>query len=203
MTLDELLVEWSYRTEKGYPNMDNPSDILILGNILNELNIPSDFIISKLKGQKTIIEQEETFTKQDLINLINKTDISDQQLLDLSKRISKLYLTGPINSYLDKKAQESNIPQGQILKFKELLKEEDIQKEFAEYIKNPSSLDLSKTSFTDQISNISSDKILKLYREMGSAIVGNVSIGPGEILFSIFFNNVFKIRISEGLSKSG
>ena len=197
MTLNELLVEWSYRTKKGYPDMGNPSDILILENILNELNIPSDFIISKLKGQKTIIEQEETFTKQDLINLINKTDISDQQLLDLSKRISKLYLTGPINSYLDKKAQESNIPQGQILKFKELLKGEDIQKEFAEYIKNPSSLDLSKSSFVDQISNISSDKILTLYREMGSAIVGNVSIGPGEILFSIFFSNVKK-RDSKG-----
>ena len=29
MTLNELLVEWSYRTEKGYPDMGNPSDILI------------------------------------------------------------------------------------------------------------------------------------------------------------------------------
>ena len=74
---------------------------------------------------------------------------------------------------------------------------DDIKKEFAEYIKNPSSLDLSKNSFTDQISNISSDKILALYREMGSAIVGNVSIGPGEILFSIFFSNVKK-RDSKG-----
>ena len=197
MSIDELLVEWSYRTKKGYPDLDNPSDILILENILNELNLPSSSIIPKLKEQKIIVEEEETFTKQDLINLINKTDISGQQLLDLSKRISKLYLTGPINSYLDRKAQESNIPQGQILKFKELLKEEDIQKEFSEYIKNPSSLDLSKSSFVDQISNIPSDKILKLYREMGSAIVGNVSIGPGEILFSIFFNNVKK-RDSKG-----
>ena len=34
MTLDELLVEWSYRTKKGYPDMGNPSDILILKEIL-------------------------------------------------------------------------------------------------------------------------------------------------------------------------
>ena len=30
MTLDELLLEWSYRSEKGYPSLDNPSDILVL-----------------------------------------------------------------------------------------------------------------------------------------------------------------------------
>jgi len=48
MTLNELLVEWSYRTEKGYPDMGNPSDILILKNILNELNLPSNEIITNL-----------------------------------------------------------------------------------------------------------------------------------------------------------
>ena len=30
MTLDELLLEWSYRSEKGYPSLGNPSDVLIL-----------------------------------------------------------------------------------------------------------------------------------------------------------------------------
>ena len=58
MTLNELLVEWSYRTEKGYPDLDNPSDILILKNILNELNIPSNIIISQLKGQKIILSKK-------------------------------------------------------------------------------------------------------------------------------------------------
>ena len=48
MTLNELLVEWSYRTEKGYPDMGNPSDILILKKILNELNLPSNEIITNL-----------------------------------------------------------------------------------------------------------------------------------------------------------
>ena len=49
MTLDELLLEWSYRSEKGYPNLDNPSDIFILKQILEKLNIPSDIIIEGLK----------------------------------------------------------------------------------------------------------------------------------------------------------
>ena len=29
MTLDELLLEWSYKTERGYPSLDSPSDVLI------------------------------------------------------------------------------------------------------------------------------------------------------------------------------
>ena len=44
MTLDELLVEWSYRTKKGYPDLGNPSDILILKGILTELDLPTDVL---------------------------------------------------------------------------------------------------------------------------------------------------------------
>ena len=39
MTLDELLLEWSYRSERGYPSVDNPSDISTLKQILKELNL--------------------------------------------------------------------------------------------------------------------------------------------------------------------
>ena len=55
MTLDELLLEWSYRSEKGYPSLDSPSDISVLKQILKELNIPSDTIFNKLseKGELT------------------------------------------------------------------------------------------------------------------------------------------------------
>ena len=49
MTLDELLLEWSYRSEKGYPNMDNPSDIHILKQLLEKLKLPSNEIINNLK----------------------------------------------------------------------------------------------------------------------------------------------------------
>ena len=34
MTLDELLLEWSYRSERGYPTLDNPSDVSVLKEIL-------------------------------------------------------------------------------------------------------------------------------------------------------------------------
>jgi len=59
MTLDELLLEWSYRSEKGYPSLDNPSDVFILENILNELNLPVHDIIPKIKEQVTIQTDDE------------------------------------------------------------------------------------------------------------------------------------------------
>ena len=39
MTLDELLLEWSYRSERGYPSVDNPSDVSVLKQILKELKL--------------------------------------------------------------------------------------------------------------------------------------------------------------------
>ena len=48
MTLNELLLEWSYLTQKGYPSMDNPSDVLILKNLLEKLNLPSDTITNRM-----------------------------------------------------------------------------------------------------------------------------------------------------------
>ena len=56
MTLNELLVEWSYRTEKGYPDMGNPSDILVLKEILERLeNNQVDLEASKKDYERLLI----------------------------------------------------------------------------------------------------------------------------------------------------
>ena len=52
MTLDELLLEWSYRSERGYPSLDNPSDMLILEKILKELDLPTSDILKSLEEQE-------------------------------------------------------------------------------------------------------------------------------------------------------
>ena len=46
MTLDELLLEWSYRSEKGYPSMGSPSDLSILKEILTQLNLNEEDVSS-------------------------------------------------------------------------------------------------------------------------------------------------------------
>ena len=216
MTLDELLLEWSYRSERGYPSVDNPSDISTLKQILKELNLPEgeiDELLDDLENPGTdgmedsSVEREKekslpkpqptSFTKEDLIDLINSTEISDQEAGELASTISDLHLTTPITNYLEIKAQESNIPPSEIDKFKKLLSQYNIQNEFAEYIKNPADFDISANNFTDSIPNLPADKLKIIFRSMPTAIVGNVSIGPGEVLFSILFKNVRK-RDSKG-----
>ena len=62
MTLDELLLEWSYRSEKGYPCLGNPSDISVLRQILSELKVPvSDMeeIVDQLEAVKRGDEEDE------------------------------------------------------------------------------------------------------------------------------------------------
>ena len=64
MTLDELLVEWSYRTEKGYPDLGNPSDILILKEILEKLELPTD-IFDEQEDEPQSEPQEEPTSEPD------------------------------------------------------------------------------------------------------------------------------------------
>ena len=59
MTLDELLLEWSYRSERGYPSVDNPSDVLLLGQILEQLDLPSNEIINRLKEMPNFLSPGE------------------------------------------------------------------------------------------------------------------------------------------------
>ena len=58
MTLNELLLEWSYRSERGYPTLDNPFDISVLEQILKELDLPVNEIISNLEEAATTITEE-------------------------------------------------------------------------------------------------------------------------------------------------
>jgi Mn-dependent DtxR family transcriptional regulator len=46
--IDKLLLEWSWRCEKGYPDIHNPADRKILENLLTEHNIPVLEIFDKL-----------------------------------------------------------------------------------------------------------------------------------------------------------
>ena len=57
MTLDELLLEWSYRSERGYPSLDNPSDVLLLSQILEQLDLPANEIIKNLEEVRMIPSQ--------------------------------------------------------------------------------------------------------------------------------------------------
>ena len=79
VNIDNLVNEWAYRCEKGYPDMDSPSDLRVLKTILKEegITIP--------QFQQVISEQEEGPSKKELIDLINKIDLSPKALTRIIK----------------------------------------------------------------------------------------------------------------------
>ena len=197
--LDKFLHSIAYKFPKGYPDIENEHDKKMLFKIVeNTIKEQQQSLFSDEE-----LESLEKASKEGIIKILQKAELSDSQLEKIKKVVSSIGITSPIEDYLEQKAKDSNIPQSQILKFLNLLEKEKIQKEFAEYIKNPSSLDLSQSNFTDSIKGIPKDKLLSLYRDMGSAIVSNVSIGPGEILFSILFDNTKKRDSKGDLDVSG
>ena len=87
MTLDELLLEWSYKSERGYPSLDNPSDILILQQILSKLDIPSEDIIKQLneqEDQETPVSTTGGSESYDAV-IRRHLDLSDDQPIPKSK----------------------------------------------------------------------------------------------------------------------
>ena len=98
MSLDELLVEWSYRTKKGYPDLGNPSDILILKEILERLELPIDILDELEDDEPKIDDSEELESVKDVEDEIEDQtgkDICDVN--DLISSIKKLASQGRIN----------------------------------------------------------------------------------------------------------
>ena len=117
MTLDELLLEWSYRSERGYPSTDNPSDVSVLKEILRELKLPEgeiDKLVDDLEEEDNYVttgtngmeyspvekkkEKDKAFQKQkfddpfasDTDNSYEVTStISVQDIIDLLPTIEK------------------------------------------------------------------------------------------------------------------
>ena len=76
VNIDALLSEWAYRCKKGYPDMDSPSDLKVLKDILNEWEIS----LPKFQEQVITEQEEEGPSKKELIDLINKSDLSPKAL---------------------------------------------------------------------------------------------------------------------------
>ena len=89
MTLDELLVEWSYRTKKGYPDLGNPSDILILKEILESLDLPLEKIIPSLE------EGTKAANTRKAIDIILKSKYAKEHGF---KKMSNTYRIGNLDS---------------------------------------------------------------------------------------------------------
>jgi hypothetical protein len=198
VNINSLLTEWAYRCEKGYPDMDSPSDLEVLKSILKEQGIP----LPQFQKQVVTEEKEEKeLSKEDIKKLIDNIELTPSQLKKIQKVISQVSFMESIDNYLKKVATESNILPKELDRFKVYLEELDILKDFAQYIKNPVDFNLNNSHFADNIKEIPKDKLTQLYLKMGSTTdEKNVNIGPGEVLFSILFKNTKKRKDGGDLS---
>ena len=80
VNIDNLVNEWAYRCEKGYPNMDSPSDLRLLKVILKEEGITMP------QFQQVISEEEKSdeLTIKDIEDILN-------QIKDDKAAIKKIY----------------------------------------------------------------------------------------------------------------
>lgn len=81
VNIDALLSEWAYRCKKGYPDMDSPSDLRVLKTILKEQKIS----LPQLKEEENEKEKGKEPSKEELIDLINKSDLTPKALARITK----------------------------------------------------------------------------------------------------------------------
>ena len=211
MTLDELLLEWSYRSEKGYPSLDNPSDLSILREVLNKLNLPSEKIISEIEGLETPSknpDKEKTNTPtspedksdkkvsvNDIISLLDNIKDDDEALI----KIKRLILNRPAAStwkdtlsksanITDKTIDTSNAPKAIL----DILTGNDDLPAYSEYIKNPINFnDLpSEGNLIDEFQDIgiSQDSLVKLFDFKGAE--SGRGVGKGEMALATLCGDI-------------
>ena len=73
--IDKLIIEWSWRCKKGYPDLNNPEDMAILKEVLYQYDITLEEVEER-------IEEQEEVTVDMLIDLIkSRRDVFDTKFL--------------------------------------------------------------------------------------------------------------------------
>ncbi|MDB4343560.1 hypothetical protein OAE25_00220 [Verrucomicrobiales bacterium] len=161
-----------------------------------------DKLEKKLPSKKLRIlkeaEEKKTFSKQDLVDLIDGIDDEDT-LQKIFKYASSTGFDQSIDPYLKTK----NLTDKDVTYFLSLLSEMGKLGEFAKIAENPPKLDLNGDNFYNQITGFTPAELENLFKTMKDSIKGTVSMGPGENFLSIFFGNVSKANSKGDLDVDG
>jgi hypothetical protein len=210
MTLDELLLEWSYRSEKGYPSLDSPSDISVLKGILRELKLPEKDInnlVDSLEEEDkdtTTNKKEDSpevtsnITIKDIINLLPNIENDQEALIKMQQYI--LNRKGEIEFFsglTTKNITTSTIDSSNAPKdLYQILSDNDDVENYYQY-SQPNFSELGKSgnifNFYEKNSKLKRQTILNLFDFYGTE--GGRGVGKGEMAFALLFND---IKMSSG-----
>ena len=189
VNIDSLVNEWAYRCEKGYPDMDSPSDLRVLKTILKEegITIP--------QFQQVISEQEESdeLTIKDIEDILNQIKDDKAAIKKIYNFISNrpgekgFFGVADDSNVTDKTVDTSNAPQvifDLLSNSGDLKKYIDFNKPgFGEIGKEGNFLD-----FFEGKSGISKDALTKMFNFSGKE--SGRGVGKGEVAMALLFKDV-------------
>jgi len=204
VNIDNLVNEWAYRCEKGYPDMDSPSDLRLLKIILKEQGIS----LSQFQEQEE--KEEKGPTKKDIINLINNNEFDEKQLKKLYHRISNFGSYKPILKSL----RTSNYKESEVKRYSSEIQSliEDLDPKettkFIEYLSDPEKqLDFPTKSegnlFNIMPSSNVPASVMKNIISHTTQDEGKRGVGMGEMGMALIFKNITDSRGKGDLALNG
>jgi len=169
--IDNILLEWSYRCPDGIVDMNNPEKVKILLEILEEIN-----------------------PKQELINLINSTELNPEQINKLKKYVAGRISQSGTNTELEKIFASKGLKRlGPLVVY--LANNFDVEDKLLDYIQGESQPTLSEsgnlfTLFSQ--SGLSEDFLKKLTQTTSN------QLGAGELLLITMLKNTKKLKAKSG-----
>jgi hypothetical protein len=170
-TIDKILLEWSYRCPDGIVDLNNPKKAKILFEILNEID-----------------------SKQELIDLINTTELSPEQIAKLKKYVSGKVSQSDINIQLEKQFTDKGLKRVSPLVIY-LANNFDAEDKLLTYMKGDSQPSLGNsgnlfTLFSE--SGLPEDFLKKLAQTTSN------QLGAGELLLVTMLKDVEKLQKKSG-----
>ena len=141
---DDILSEWCYRLPKGYPTVSNgqfndPTELAILKEVLQEYGV-DDIDVSSMpiavtrRSENKVLEAEQQFSKEDLIRLINSTELSEKDLVRVMRIVDA---TGSESGIVELLQAQKNFDKSTSNQIFRMATETDSYKRLSELLKNP------------------------------------------------------------------
>jgi len=204
VNIDNLVNEWAYRCEKGYPDMDSPSDLRLLKVILKEEGIT----IPHFQEQEE--QEEEGPSKKDIIDLINNNEFDEKQLKKLYHRIANFGSYKPILKSLRASNYNPIVVKRYSNEIQNLLEDLDPEenKQFLDYLGNPKKqIDFPTKPQGNLFKIISSDKVpdsvMNKIISHTTQDEGKKGVGMGELGMALIFKNITDSKGKGDLALNG
>lgn len=179
---DKLYTEWAWRTESGVPDINNPKDKAILDSLIKDL-IPEN---------KKVEEENNTeaFTKDDLINYLKNTELSDDQILRIRQSVTNIGYKDDIIGRLVSKGftKDSFRSQGALDGIFQGLTNINLES-LLNYLKKPSKLASPKGNIPN-LTGLDLGTVNKIFSIEPGLDARGSAIGPGEIGLGLLFSDV-------------